>query len=122
MQSRTRADPYHYGNGRRATPDKTWKACERAIARAVGGVRVGPTGEATPDVQSDWLAVEVKTRKRLPAWLLAAMQQAQANRTGDRLALVILHEVGRRHDDDLVLLRLADFRDYFGSGKVKDGD
>ena len=42
--------------------DKTWKAAERAIARALGGVRVGPTGEATPDVESDWLSVEVKTR------------------------------------------------------------
>jgi len=93
--------------------DKTWKAAERAIARVLAGVRVGPTGEATPDVESDWLSVEVKTRKRLPDWLLEAMQQAHANRRGDRLAVVILHQVGARHDDDLVLLRLADFRDHF---------
>jgi len=85
------------------------------LPRALGGTRVGCTGRDTSDVTTDWLAVEVKTRRKFPAWLLEAMQQARMNRRGDRLALVILHEVRARHDDDLVLLRLADFRDHFGA-------
>ena len=51
--------------------DKTWKAVEREIARRLGGHRVGCTGKATVDVVSDWLTIEVKTRKALPTWLLA---------------------------------------------------
>jgi hypothetical protein len=96
--------------------DKNWKAAERAIAQALGGRRVGCTGRDTSDVESDALAVEVKTRKRLPTWLFDAMQQARDNARGERLPVVVLHQVGGRHDDDLVLLRLADFRAYFGTG------
>ena len=43
------------------------------------------------------------------------MQQAQANRRSDRLGLVIVHQVGAGHDDDLVVLGLADFRAHFGA-------
>ena len=89
-------------------PDKTWKAAERAIAAMLGGERVGCTGEATADVLTEGLAVEVKTRKLLPAWLKDAMRQAVDN-ADDKTPVVVLHEVGQRHDGDLVLLRLADF-------------
>jgi len=95
-------------------PDRLWKATERAIAARLGGVRVGCTGEATPDVVSDWLSCEVKTRKRLPGWLQDAMRQAVANAKEGTLPLVVLHEVGQRHDSDLVVMRLAAFVAWFG--------
>jgi hypothetical protein len=94
-------------------PDKTWKQAERAIAKRLSGRRVGCTGQATADVVSDWLSVEVKTRKRLPSWIRAALGQANLD-AGDKLPLVILHEMGQRHDNDLVVLRLKDFEDWFG--------
>jgi len=94
--------------------DAIWKQVERAVARRLGGQRLGCTGLATPDVQSDWLTVEVKTRKRLPRWLVEALAQACIAAEDGHLPLVVLHEVGQRHDDDLVLLRLADFVDWFG--------
>ena len=56
--------------------DRPWKQTERAIARRLGGRRLGPTGRHGPDVTSDWLQAEVKTRKRLPVWLLDALEQA----------------------------------------------
>lgn len=92
------------------TPDKTWKAAERKIAAMLGGKRAGPLGKRGPDVVGDirW-APEVKTRKRLPAWLLTAMLQADLNSPKDKTPIVILHEVGRDYDEALVLMRLGDF-------------
>ncbi len=46
------------------------------IAQRLAGARLGCTGRETPDVLAGRLAIEVKTRKRLPTWLLQAMQQA----------------------------------------------
>ena len=99
--------------------DKMWKAVERELARRLGGQRIGCTGKATADVVSDWLNIEVKTRKTLPAWLLSAIEQA---RDDDRLSMVILHQVGQRHDDDLVLIRLSDFEEWFGGNDGTQDD
>ena len=68
----------------------------------------------TPDVAHPWLSVEVKHRKSLPVWLLDAMDQARAAARSDQLPCAILHEAGRRHDDNLVLVRLGDFTAWFG--------
>jgi hypothetical protein len=50
----------------------------------------------------------VKTRRRLPAWLLSALAQAVRAARAGQVAVVVLHQTGRRHADDLVLLRLGD--------------
>lgn len=99
--------------GREGWQQMGWKNVERVIARRLGGERVGNRGSASPDVVSSWLAVEVKHRKALPAWLKDAIAQAKAT-AGDKLPLVVLHESGRWHDGDLVLLRLRDFEAWFG--------
>lgn len=96
----------------------TWKNVERIIAKRLNGKRLGATGQATADVVSDWLSVEVKHRKELPGWLKDALSQARRG-AGERLPIVILHESGQRHDNDLVLLSLADFQNWFGA--VSDG-
>ena len=90
----------------------TWKASERAIAKRLGGQRVGNRGRNTEDVAHSWLSVEVKSRRQLPAWLLNAMAQAERNAPAGRLPVVVLHQVGQRHDGDLVVLRLGDFTEY----------
>jgi len=100
--------------------DKSWKASERIIAKRFGGRRTGPTGRCGPDVVTDWLQVEVKTRKRLPAWLLNALEQARAG-CAERLPVVVLHRLGQRHDTDIVLLALQDFQDWFGMVTPKEG-
>ena len=100
-----------------------WKRTERAIAARLNGRRQGAVGRRGPDVVTDWLAVEIKHRRRLPAWLKDALTQARTGADEQRLAIVILHEAGLRHADDLVLMRLADFELWFGSveGEVNDG-
>lgn len=89
--------------------DKTWKRCERDIAKRLNGKRVGPSGKATADVVTNRLAVEVKHRKSLPAWIWAAMGQAVGAAMPSQLPIVVLHELGEHHDNDTVLIRLQDF-------------
>ena len=98
--------------------DKAWKATERAIASHLGGKRVPITGRQrgdVPDVAHPWLSIECKHRKRLPEWLKDAMSQAGAAATSSQLPIVVLHELGERHGSNLVLLRLGDFEDWFGT-------
>lgn len=95
-----------------------WKNTERAIARLIGGVRQPITGRirgSAPDIDHDWLSVEVKHRKKLPLWLLDAIDQAEkSNLTGTKLPIVILHKQGDRYLDALCVVRLKDFLDFYG--------
>ena len=87
---------------------------EADMAKRLNGQRVGLTGKATIDVDAGWLAIECKERQTLPAWIQTAMSKARAKASDDQLAVVILHELGKRHDNDLVVLRLCDFEEHFG--------
>jgi hypothetical protein len=91
---------------------KNWKACERRIAEKVGGMRIPVSGRGrgdTPDVEHPTLSLEVKSRKKLPTWLLEAISQAEAAAGSERLPVAVLHEDRARYSDALVVLRLSDF-------------
>jgi hypothetical protein len=70
-----------------------------------------------PDIDHDWLSVEVKSRASVPAWLRKALAQARgAAKRRDQLPVVVIHEEGTQHGkSDLVLLSLADFVEWFGT-------
>jgi hypothetical protein len=90
---------------------KDWKACERKIAEILGGVRVPVSGRqrgATPDVEHPILSIEVKSRKTIPAWLLDALDQAQAASKNGRLPVAVLHQDRQQYADSLCVLRLED--------------
>jgi hypothetical protein len=74
-----------------------WKVYERQVARALGGERQPNTGRRGPDALAGPWAIEVKTRRSLPGWLLAALHQAEAGaRATGRLPLVVLvHAPGK---------------------------
>jgi len=95
---------------------RQWKEAERQIARRVGGARISnhALGLRTPDVESSWLSVEVKHRKRLPVLITGALAQARRNATAGKLAVAVLHEEGQRYDDAVVMVRLGDWVDWFG--------
>ena len=97
-------------------PDKAWKATERAIAAYMKGKRMSDHGLGlrTPDVETDWLSVEVKHRKKLPKFLVDAIEQAETNASPGKMPIVVLHQSGWRHDKDLVIMRLSEFREHFG--------
>lgn len=88
---------------------KTWKEHERRTARRLSGTRTGNTGKPTADVQAGAFAVECKSRKALPTWLTDAMTQAKRNAGEGQTGIVVLHQVGARSDNDLVIIRLADW-------------
>lgn len=91
-----------------------WKDMERVAARRLNGRRVGPSGTSTADVVNERLAVECKSRKSLPKLITEAMAQAVRAAAPGQTPLVILHEKGKRHNDDIVCMRLIDYQDWYG--------
>jgi len=89
---------------------------EKALADRWGGERQGLKGRASADVVKKFLAIESKERQVLPKWLEGAMRQAESavTRGEGELAVVQLHELNRRHDNDLIVMRLSDFELWFG--------
>jgi len=100
-----------------------WKRQEREIAAALSGVRLPNSGRGQPDVLAGNLAVQVKTRATLPAWLVAALDQAarDAAATGpDMVPVVVLSGVtAGRKARRLVVLDLDRFAAL--SGPTMDG-
>ncbi len=72
-----------------------WKRHEREVAAILGGVRLPNNGHGQPDVLTPDLAVQVKTRKTIPAWLHEALDQAARDCDRDRLPVVVLCEANR---------------------------
>lgn len=70
-----------------------WKSHERAVAAVLGGQRLPNNGRPQADVRATvnghQLAVQVKTRA-VPAWLLAAVAQAERDADTDELPVVVL--------------------------------
>jgi hypothetical protein len=110
---------FEAGRGDMARHTTTWKATERYVAQVFGGRRMGPGGDRA-DVRSRWLCVEVKHRGVLPSWLKDAVAQALSYAGPAQLALAVLHEAGSRHRNDLVVLRLSDFEQWFGALELPD--
>ncbi len=89
---------------------KSWKTCERRIAAELGGSRIPVSGRDrgdAPDVDHPSLSIEVKSRKKLPAWLLDAIAQAEAAAGPHQLPVAVLHQDRSRYSDALVVLRLS---------------
>jgi hypothetical protein len=96
--------------------DKAWKACERRVARYIGGLRKPITGRQrgdAPDVEHNWLGVEVKYRKKLPDWIKDAMSQAKAASRQSQMPVVIICEKGEEIGKCWILTELGEFRDRF---------
>lgn len=110
----------------------TWKQVERRIAQMLGGERVPVTGRqrgSAPDIDHEWLSLEVKHRKSLPQWVDDALDQAVASadsaarfkradgemcdRPFRKLPVAIFHESGRNHKDNYVVIKMGDFIDWF---------
>ena len=98
---------------------KDWKQAERRIAKLLGGRRIPVTGRQRgdgPDIEHDALSIEVKSRKALPAWLLGALNQAQAASKNGKVSVVVLHQDRAPYAESLVVLRLEDFAGYLKGG------
>lgn len=109
---------------------RNWKPTERALAKLLGGERVPVSGRQrgwAPDISHPWLALEVKSRKNLPVFLAGAMDQAEKaaiwikrRGQGDRLSVAVIHQDGGHYRNSLIVMRLGDFIDNFGDGRIPD--
>ena len=116
--------------------EKAWKRAERAIARILAGKRpkftcpycgmesdrykrvpvTGRTKGTTPDIEHDWLSVEVKSGKNIAghAFIKRAMSQATAAANYGELPVVILHKKNTPHAEDFVVITAYNFVEWFG--------
>jgi hypothetical protein len=81
------------------------KEAEKAIAKLLGGRRVGILGKE--DIYHPDYTVEVKSRKAFAGSQF--LEQAEKHNPGDKTALAIVHVTGKRYADDIVMMRLKDF-------------
>lgn len=70
------------------------------------------------------MSVEVKHRKQLPRWLVAALEQAERAAGDGEVAVCVLHERGMHYRDSLAVLRLRSLEELLGrlSGEVASDD
>jgi hypothetical protein len=98
--------------------------CAYNLTRALGTERAahwpGPTGGA--DVRTGWLVAECKSWRRLPTRVVAALEQAERAARDGQLPVAVLHQVGQRRENDLVVLRWGDFRSWFGGPNGAEGN
>lgn len=89
---------------------KRGKRTERAIAKKLGGRRLGILGKH--DVELDDFAVEVKSRKVFAGekWIM----QSEKNAPKGKVAIVVVHLLNRNHDNDIVMMRMKDFMKVIG--------
>jgi len=103
-------------------PDKAWKAEEREVAARLGGERVPVTGRGrghAPDIQHNWLSIEVKSgRNALSAkTILLALEQARASakKNGGLPIAVCVQSSGRgKPKRYVVCMTLDDFCEHHG--------
>jgi hypothetical protein len=92
-----------------------WKRQERQIAAALGTRRLPNNGQGQPDIRVPGWALQVKTRKMLPAWLTEAMTPAARDADPAERAAVVLVEVSQgRKARRLVVLEFATWQDLAG--------
>lgn len=96
------------------------KDAERRVARIVGGKRNPNIGGPQADVETEFAAYEVKSKRSLPAWWLHALAQTRghAERTGKVGVLVVEHRV-QGHAERWYAVSERTWQELHGEG-VKD--
>jgi len=106
------------------TKKPDWKRTERKLASMLGGQRVPVTGRQrgdAPDIAHALYSIEVKHKKKLPEWLHDAHDQAvKSSSKRKKVPVVILHETGKPHSKDYVVLQMRDFLEITGEFVVTD--
>lgn len=87
------------------------KMTELAIAKLLGAKRNHFERE---DLSHSILSIECKHREQLPRTITKWMNQAVLAAPPGKLPTVVMHEAGRHHADDLVLMRLGDLLELGG--------
>jgi len=107
---------YRKSGGVKMNPSKNrqkGKRTERAIAKRLGGKRVGILGRE--DVSHPVFSIECKSVSRFVGekWFLQAVRNCEKG----KIPAVIVHITGQHHKNDYVILKLKDFEDLLGRVK-----
>ena len=97
-----------------------WKDAEKAVAKYLGGTRVSRGAnfsESKEDVEHPLFSIEVKERKKVSKFLIEILDQADKYNNGKQISIGVLHQLGKRHDNDIVLIRLSDFAQWYNTLK-----
>lgn len=102
--------------------DKSWKAFERSLAKAVGTERIPVSGrEGDCDFEDGAFRYQAKRRgraisKQLSDWLDATRTRATAH---GKTGVLVVHRARRSVGDAVVLLSFKDWCDWHGpNGRV----
>jgi hypothetical protein len=88
------------------------KTSERQITEVLNKRRIPVSSSSLGDVADTShlaIAAEVKSRKRLPAWIADAMQQAETSAFPYKLPVAVLLQDGTSYENALVVMRFKDF-------------
>lgn len=89
------------------------KRFEKVVAKSIGGTRVGIFGKEDVTTSDGLWSIECKSRKAFIGEKF--MAQCVRNCPDGKTPVVIVHVTGRRHEDDLVMMRFADWQDWHGT-------
>lgn len=95
-------------------PESPWKRAERRISRLLSLPKVTRVGYPGPDLANPFLAVDVKLRTRFPDWIADDVRKVGSYCKDRQLPIIVL--VGPSQPDDLVVMTLRNFRQWFTSG------
>lgn len=93
---------------------RAWKDHEKRTAAILNGTRTSQPYANLPDVTGEWVVAECKEREQLPQWLEDALLQAEGHARDGQLPIVVLHQKRRHQKNDVVLLRMSYFEEWFG--------
>jgi len=94
------------------------KRNEKVLADRLGGKREGIFGGE--DISMSLFSVEAKERKKFVGQ--GFMEQAVRNCPEGKVPLVVVHILNQRRSNDLVMLRMSDFEDYYGKVEESEDD
>lgn len=107
------------------TSRSCWKNSERTVARALGSER-NPlsgmnSGHSTSDTLHPELYIEVKTRKKVPfrKLLIDTIKKAFVE---NKIPILVYHELSQKREDDMVMMRFADFAHMYDCAKKSKVD
>lgn len=96
---------------------KRGKRNEHALAKRLNGKRVGILGKE--DITCGVFSIEAKSYVRFAG--AKVMEQAERNAPEGKTPLAIIHVKGQRRDNDLVMIRLKNWEEWYGKLEVGNG-
>jgi len=85
------------------------KRHERAIAKLLGGKRVGVLGNHDVEDGEGRFSVECKSAEKYPKWFEHKIKQTINNCQTGKFPLLVIHKLGQKYLDDWVIIKMEDF-------------